>query len=191
MLLVGMFAWVVRYALFAIGTPNEVTWMLLSGVILHGICYDFFFVTGQIYTDQAAPPEIRSQAQGMLVLFTLGLGMLIGAQIGGRVESTFTPAESTRLAQQASDLREEAKADGVTPAEAEAKEAEAVAISQQALAAKNWKMIWALPAIGAAVILALFALTFREEPPTASDSVLVATVVPEGDSGAQPEPAPA
>ena len=191
MLLVGMFAWVVRYALFAIGTPNEVTWMLLSGVILHGICYDFFFVTGQIYTDQAAPPEIRSQAQGMLVLFTLGLGMLIGAQIGGRVESAFTPAESTRLAQQASDLREEAKAEGVTPAEAEAKEAEAVAISRQALAAKNWKMIWALPAIGAAVILALFTVTFKEDPPTAIDPVLVDPVVPAGDSGGQPEPAPA
>ena len=86
MLFVGMFAWVARYALFAAGAPQGVEWMILGGIILHGICYDFFFVTGQIYTDKVAPPGIRSQAQGMLVLFTLGLGMLIGAQIAGRVE---------------------------------------------------------------------------------------------------------
>ncbi|NBQ22946.1 MAG: MFS transporter, partial [Verrucomicrobia bacterium] len=77
MLAVGMLAWVVRYGLFAIGAPNEVRWMILTGVIIHGICYDFFFVTGQIYTDKFAPKPIRAQAQGMLVLFTLGLGMFI------------------------------------------------------------------------------------------------------------------
>ncbi|MFP6763845.1 MAG: MFS transporter, partial [Planctomycetaceae bacterium] len=77
MLLIGMLTWVARYVLFAIGTPDHVTWMLLLGVTVHGICYDFFFVTGQIYTDQIAPRAIRSQAQGLLVLFTLGLGMMI------------------------------------------------------------------------------------------------------------------
>ncbi len=97
MLFVGMLAWVIRYALFAVGAPDQATWMIIGGVVLHGICYDFFFVTGQIYTDKAAPPGIRGQAQGMLVLFTLGLGMLIGAQVGGRVEAAYTPAESGRL----------------------------------------------------------------------------------------------
>ncbi len=97
MLLVGMLAWVVRYALFAIGAPDGVVWMLLTGIILHGICYDFFFVTGQIYTDKVAPREIRSQAQGLLVLCTLGFGMLIGAQLAGQVEEAFTPPLTARL----------------------------------------------------------------------------------------------
>jgi nucleoside transporter len=92
MLFVGMLAWVVRYALFALGAPQGVQWMILTGIILHGICYDFFFVTGQIYTDKVAPSAIRSQAQGLLVLFTLGLGMLIGAQIAGRIEVMYTTA---------------------------------------------------------------------------------------------------
>ncbi len=79
MLLFGMFAWVVRYALFAAGAPDGVYWMIISGVVLHGICYDFFFVTGQIYVDQTAGPSIRAQAQGFLVLATQGIGMLVGA----------------------------------------------------------------------------------------------------------------
>lgn len=94
MLLFGMLAWVVRYALFAIGAPDQVIWMMIAGVVLHGICYDFFFVTGQIYTDKIAPKAIRGQAQGMLVLFTLGLGMFIGAQVAGRIEAAGTPVET-------------------------------------------------------------------------------------------------
>jgi nucleoside transporter len=97
MLLVGMLAWVLRYALFAVGAPDQVVWMIFTGVLLHGICYDFFFVTGQIYTDKVAPKEIRGQAQGMLVLFTLGLGMLIGAQLGGRVETKYTPKKVAQI----------------------------------------------------------------------------------------------
>ena len=97
MLLVGMLAWVLRYALFAVGAPTQVVWMIFTGVLLHGICYDFFFVTGQIYTDKVAPKEIRGQAQGMLVLFTLGLGMLIGAQLGGRVETKYTPKKVAQI----------------------------------------------------------------------------------------------
>ncbi|MDA0589682.1 MAG: nucleoside permease [Planctomycetota bacterium] len=93
MLFVGMFAWVARYGLFTIASEDGLAAAVLGGIILHGICYDFFFVTGQIYTDKIAPKEIRGQAQGMLVLFTLGLGMFIGAQVAGSVEEQFTPSD--------------------------------------------------------------------------------------------------
>ncbi|MCG2587496.1 MFS transporter [Rhodohalobacter sulfatireducens] len=83
MLGVGMFAWVVRYALFAAGATDQVTWMILSGIALHGICYDFFYVTGHIYVDMKSNDKIRGQAQGLLVLLTYGIGMLIGAQLAG------------------------------------------------------------------------------------------------------------
>lgn len=90
MLAVGMLAWVVRYGLFAGAADDQVKWMVLGGVILHGICYDFFFVTGQIYVDGKAGAKIRSQAQGFYVLLTQGLGMLIGAQIASRLVIHYT-----------------------------------------------------------------------------------------------------
>src|SRR5690606_6484712 len=89
MLLVGMGAWVLRYVLFALAAPASVTWMILTGIALHGICYDFFFVTGQIYVDKKSTAAIRGQAQGMLVLVTYGVGMLIGAQVAGNVYNGF------------------------------------------------------------------------------------------------------
>ena len=89
MLIVGMGAWVLRYALFALAAPAGVVWMIMFGIILHGICYDFFFVTGQIYVDKKATADIRGQAQGLLVLITLGLGMLIGAQVSGWLNNWF------------------------------------------------------------------------------------------------------
>lgn len=89
MLVVGMGAWVLRYALFALAAPAGVVWMIMFGIILHGICYDFFFVTGQIYVDKKSTPAIRGQAQGLLVLITLGLGMLIGAQVSGWLNNAF------------------------------------------------------------------------------------------------------
>ncbi|WP_166829794.1 nucleoside permease [Thalassoroseus pseudoceratinae] len=112
MLLVGMACWVIRYALFAIGapTPDPMISLMLIGIVLHGICYDFFFVTGQIYTDKAAPKEIRGQAQGMLVLFTLGIGMFIGAWIAGVVEGTFTPPEAVALNEEAKEHADDLKA---------------------------------------------------------------------------------
>lgn len=81
MILIGMLAWVTRYALFAVGAPDQIAWMLFLAIILHGICYDFFFVTGFIYTDQKAPKEVRGQAQSMLVFFTQGIGMFIGYKV--------------------------------------------------------------------------------------------------------------
>ena len=89
MLVLGMFAWVVRYALFASAAPNAVFWMIALGILLHGVCYDFFFVTGQIYVDKKSTPAIRGQAQGFFVLVTYGVGMLIGAQIAGNVYNRF------------------------------------------------------------------------------------------------------
>jgi nucleoside transporter len=83
MLLIGMAAWVARYALFALAAPDRVVWMILGGIVLHGICYDFFFVSGQIYVDKKSSPAIRGQAQGFLVLVTYGVGMLIGTQVAG------------------------------------------------------------------------------------------------------------
>jgi nucleoside transporter len=96
MLVAGMGAWVLRYALFAVAAPDEVFWMIILGVLLHGICYDFFFVTGQVYVDKKSTPAIRGQAQGMLVLVTYGLGMLIGAQAAGNLFNTFL-GEATAL----------------------------------------------------------------------------------------------
>ena len=81
MLAAGMLAWVARYALFAMAADDQVMWMVLLGVVLHGICYDFFFVTGMIYVDKKAPADITNQAQGFLVLVTQGLGLGIGAKL--------------------------------------------------------------------------------------------------------------
>ena len=84
-LLLGMAAWAVRYVLFAYGGEDNVTWMLITGIALHGICYDFFFVSGQIYTDSKAGEHYRSAAQGMITLATYGVGMLIGFSVAGAV----------------------------------------------------------------------------------------------------------
>ena len=89
MLLAGMSAWVLRYALFAAAAPNAVYWMIALGILLHGICYDFFFVTGQIYVDKKSTAAIRGQAQGFFVFVTYGVGMLIGAQVAGNVYNRF------------------------------------------------------------------------------------------------------
>ncbi len=95
MLAVGMLAWVIRYVLFAgawgeTGPQENLKWFVLAGIILHGICYDFFFVTGQIYVEKRASPQIRGQAQGFLVLITQGIGMLIGNQLIGRLKDHYT-----------------------------------------------------------------------------------------------------
>jgi nucleoside transporter len=100
MLVAGMGAWVLRYVLFAVAAPAQVYWMIIVGILLHGICYDFFFVTGQIYVDKKSTPAIRGQAQGMLVLVTYGLGMLIGAQAAGNLFNRFLGgAEALTLGQ--------------------------------------------------------------------------------------------
>lgn len=88
-LVVGMLAWVVRYVFFAFGDAGEGTYLLIIGIALHGICYDFFFVSGQIYTDSKAGPKYKSAAQGLITLATYGVGMLIGFWIAGFVSDLY------------------------------------------------------------------------------------------------------
>lgn len=128
MLLVGMAAWALRYVFFAYGDTGPGVWMLYAGILLHGICYDFFFVTGQIYVDQRARPAIRAAAQGFIAFVTLGVGYFIGAWASGRIV--------------------EAYATGVE--------------SGVGVIAHDWTTIWLIPAAGAAAVMVLFALFFRE-----------------------------
>ena len=95
-LLVGMLAWAVRYALFAYGNAGELTFMLIMGIALHGICYDFFFVSGQIYTDFKAGEKVKSAAQGLITLATYGVGMLVGFWVAGKISDKYTLTDGTR-----------------------------------------------------------------------------------------------
>jgi nucleoside transporter len=92
-LAIGMGAWALRYVFFAYGDAGNLYWMLLLGIILHGICYDFFFVAGQIYTDKFAGERFRSAAQGLITLATYGVGILIGSLVAGPIVDRFATAD--------------------------------------------------------------------------------------------------
>jgi len=94
-LLLGLSAWAARYVLLAFGDPGPGMWMFYIAILLHGVCYDFFFVAGQLYTDQAAPPHLRSTAQGFITFVTYGLGMLIGSLLSGGILDYFSTTTST------------------------------------------------------------------------------------------------
>jgi len=87
-----MAAWAIRYFAFGMGAVGPVMGLLYLGILLHGVCYDFFFVTGQIYVDKKSSPAVRGQAQGFLVLVTYGVGMLVGSLIAGKVYNGFLGA---------------------------------------------------------------------------------------------------
>ena len=93
-LLFGMLAWVIRYVLFAFGNADELSFMLLIGIALHGVCYDFFFVSGQIYTDSKAGSSNKSAAQGLITLATYGVGMLIGFWVAGQITDNYLVGET-------------------------------------------------------------------------------------------------
>ena len=170
MILIGMAAWVLRYLLFAFGAPDQVVWMLLFGVALHGICYDFFFVTGFMYTDKVAPEKTRGQAQSLLVFITQGLGMYFGFDIAGRRfaaevtkygeldEAIKTARDSGEITfgQQLAQMFSVDMPEGVDP--------ELIAATMD-----QWKAYWTLPAIMAAVILVIFLVTFWDKTKVVDD----------------------
>jgi MFS family permease len=173
MLAIGMLAWVARYALFAFGAPDQVRWMILSGILLHGICYDFFFVTGQIYTDRMAPRAIRGQAQGMLVFFTLGLGMFIGAQVAGMVETRYTTEASQAFAteiaesQATIDTLVEQQQVGSESASVQAQidtiRSETIpTLRKEQLKAIDWRPLWGVPTAFAGGVLLIFLFFFKD-----------------------------
>ncbi|MFG0307433.1 MAG: nucleoside permease [Phycisphaerales bacterium JB040] len=178
MLLGGMGAWVLRYALFSLAVPDEVRWMILGGILLHGICYDFFFVTGQIYVDKAAGPKIRGAAQGFLVLITQGLGMFIGAQVMGLLYNRFT---SLRVLDAGGDLvadlppvpdgAELVVVDGMPRLiDASGEPLSVPGLEQGDLVGRtimevtDWESLWMYPSAFAGVIMVLFFLLFKSRP---------------------------
>ncbi|KQC30450.1 MFS transporter [Flagellimonas eckloniae] len=93
-IMLGMLAWTIRYLLFSYGNAGEMAFMLLIGIALHGICYDFFFVSGQIYTDSKAGEKYKSAAQGLITLATYGVGMLIGFWVAGKITDMYLISEN-------------------------------------------------------------------------------------------------
>ncbi|MCS1409306.1 MAG: putative nucleoside transporter YegT [Verrucomicrobia subdivision 3 bacterium] len=161
MILIGMLAWIVRYALFSLGASEQVTWMILLGVILHGVCYDFFFVTGFMYTDNKASKEIRGQAQSLLVFFTQGIGMFFGFRVAdAKFGSTVTNADDLTQAMPVAEpftfLESFGKMLSVDKPE--------IPGSLFIDTMTQWKTFWMFPCIMAVVITVVFLLAFWEKP---------------------------
>ena len=97
-LIIGLLAWIIRFLLFGYGNASSGAWMFYIAILLHGVCYDFFFVTGQIYTDHKAGEKIKAQAQGLITLATYGIGMFIGSLIAGKVKDIYTTQGDAAMA---------------------------------------------------------------------------------------------
>lgn len=179
MILIGMLAWVLRYVLFSFGAPEQITWMLLAAVILHGICYDFFFVTGFMYTDAKAPKEIRGQAQSLLVFLTQGIGMFIGYKIMAAGELFGIPMGFTfgKYGEQVSDLPRFTEAVNAAAGDAEkptflqtllnmfnrSEISETVDPELVNSTMGQWQNFWMFPAIFAGIVMVVFAIGFWDK----------------------------
>lgn len=167
MILIGMAAWALRYVLFAYGAQDQVLWMILLAVLLHGVCYDFFFVTGFMYADSKAPAEVRGQVQSMLVFFTQGVGMYVGYLVAfNRFEKTVpdynnlsdaiaanSEQQSLTFAESLGRMFSASLPDGIDPK-----------LLQDVM--NQWKELWMLPALMAGGILVAFALLFYDSSAT-------------------------
>ncbi len=186
MILVGMAAWVVRYALFSFSAPDQITWMILLAVALHGICYDFFFVTGFMYTDQKAPKAIRGQAQSLLVFLTQGIGMFFGYKIMAAGSFLGIPlnltvgkyGEQVTKATEYSAALKEAVGEQATMSFSDTfanmlSRNLPAGLDKELLSStmSQWKNFWMFPSIMAGIVLVIFALAFWDKmKPSASDA---------------------
>mgnify|MGYP005842412997 CR=1 FL=1 len=164
MILIGMITWVVRYVLFAYAGTTGMVWMLFVAVAIHGICYDFFFVTGFMYTDRAAPAKVRGQAQSLLVFVTQGLGMWIGYKIAFDKASAL--ATSGALAEEINTARgavEDATFWERTTALFSVDMPKGIDPEVTSKAMGEWQTYWLFPAGMAAVIAVFFFFAFRDK----------------------------
>ena len=177
MLLIGMGCWVARYILFAMAAPSQSMWMLLMGIALHGICYDFFFVTGFMYTDKKASTNVRSQAQSLLVFLTQGIGMFFGFRMAFGGKFPFTDIALPNQWQHYGTAPGEPHAELMANIESNTPEAQTTFLDQLLgmfgkgypeginpelvePAMRNWHDYWLFPAGMAAVIFVAFAILF-------------------------------
>jgi hypothetical protein len=159
-----MAAWSARYLLFAFGAPQQVVSMILLAVLLHGVCYDFFFVTGFMYTDSKAPADVKGQAQCMLVFFTQGVGMFFGYWIAGVRFATSVPNyDKLNAAIQAGKTDTQLTFGQSLERMFSVKLPEGIDPQLLSQTMLEWKEFWLLPAMMAGAIFVVFAFAFHEK----------------------------